>query len=140
MSNKYVGQFDIVDDKIRELFKHLNKDTVTTCCGTDQFHMNMFWHNGKKRLFEGQMKDDEWGGSAYWCHKCNADTSVTDDYEEKESIIFWCREEARIAWMEDNNGSTVGFAEAYGSKTKEDIIAERSGYDDDDEYQNEQWD
>lgn len=49
-------------------------------------------------------------------------------------------EEARIAWMEDNNGSTIGFAEAYGPKTKEDIIAERSGYDDDDEYQNERWD
>ena len=49
-------------------------------------------------------------------------------------------EEARIAWMEDNNGSTVGFAEAYGSKTKEDIIAERSGWNDDDEYQNERWD
>tara|TARA_B110000285_G_scaffold81968_1_gene94425 strand:- start:87 stop:296 length:210 start_codon:yes stop_codon:yes gene_type:complete len=49
-------------------------------------------------------------------------------------------EEARIAWMEDNNGSTVGFAEAYGSKTKEDIIAEAVEWDDDDEYQNEQWD
>ena len=49
-------------------------------------------------------------------------------------------EEARIAWMEDNNGSTVGFAEAYGPRTKEDIIAERVEWDDDDEYQNEQWD
>ena len=49
-------------------------------------------------------------------------------------------EEARIAWMEDNNGSTIGFAEAYGSRTKEDIIAERVEWDDDDEYQNEQWD
>ena len=70
-----------VYDKIQELFKRLNEDTVTTCCGTDQFHMNMFWHNGRKRLFEGQ---DEWGDLAYWCHKCNADTSVTDDYEEEE--------------------------------------------------------
>ena len=35
-----------VYDKIEELFKRLNEDTVTTCCGTDQFHMNMFWHNG----------------------------------------------------------------------------------------------
>ena len=26
-------------------------------------------------------------------------------------------EEARIAWMEDNNGSTIGFAEAYGPKS-----------------------
>jgi len=49
-------------------------------------------------------------------------------------------EESRMAWLEDNNGSIIGFAEAYKSKTKEDIIAERSGYDDDDEYQNEQWD
>jgi hypothetical protein len=43
--------------------------------------MNMFWHNGRKRLVVGQ---DEWGDLAYWCHKCNADTSVTDDYEEEE--------------------------------------------------------
>jgi len=77
--------YEIVDDKIRELFKHLNKDTVTTCCGTDQFHMNMFWHNGRKRLFEGQ---DEYGDLAYWCHKCNADTSVIKILSYEESAVL----------------------------------------------------
>ena len=78
---KYTEQENKILMEVSELLGHLNEDTVTTCCGTDQFHMNMFWHNGRKRLFEGQ---DEYGDSTYWCHKCNADTSVTDDYEEEE--------------------------------------------------------
>jgi len=77
--------YEIVDDKIRELLGHLNEDTVTTCCGTDQFHMNMFWHNGRKRLFEGQ---DEYGDLAYWCHKCNADTSVIKILSYEESAVL----------------------------------------------------
>ena len=77
--------YEIVDDKIREFFKRLNEDTVTTCCGTDQFHMNMFWHNGRKRLFEGQ---DEYGDLAYWCHKCNADTSVIKILSYEESAVL----------------------------------------------------
>ena len=82
---KYTEKEDRILAEVSELLFHLNEDTVTTCCGTDQFHMNMFWHNGRKRLFEGQ---DEYGDLAYWCHKCNADTSVIKILSYEESAVL----------------------------------------------------
>ena len=60
-----------------ELF--ISENTVTECCGTDQFHMNLFYHNGRKRLFEGE---SEWGENAVWCHKCESSTSLEEMRDE----------------------------------------------------------
>ena len=56
-----------------ELF--ISDNTVTKCCETDQFHMNMFWHNGQKKLFQGE---DEYGNNEIWCHNCESETHLID--------------------------------------------------------------
>ena len=58
----------------------------------------------------------------------------------KRGNIMSDYEEAKMEWLEDNYGSIIGFAEAYRARTKDNIIAERSEWNDEDEYQNEQWD
>ena len=53
----------------------ISDNTVTKCCETDQFHMNMFWHNGQKKLFQGE---DEYGNNEIWCHNCESETHLID--------------------------------------------------------------
>ena len=64
-----------------ELF--ISENTVTKCCETDQFHMNMFWHNGQKKLFQGE---DEYGNNEIWCHNCESETHLID----KEGVSKNC--------------------------------------------------
>ena len=37
--------------------------------------MNMFWHNGQKKLFQGE---DEYGNNEIWCHNCESETHLID--------------------------------------------------------------
>lgn len=47
-------------------------------CGSEEFHANVFWHNGRKEWFHGDSEDGE---NAYWCHKCESETFIVEKEE-----------------------------------------------------------
>ena len=55
--------------------KDINENSVCKECGQDQFHANVFWHNGRKEWFHGE---DEWGNNYIWCHICDRETVLKE--------------------------------------------------------------
>ena len=57
----------------------IDNDTVCSSCGSDNFHVNIFWHNKRKQWFHGE---DEWGTNYAWCNVCDRETVLEGEANE----------------------------------------------------------
>ncbi len=64
-------------------FEFEKEPHVCEDCGSDQWHSTWFWHNGRKRWFEGE---NEHGDGANWCSECDGEVEIIpeSEYEDEE--------------------------------------------------------